>query len=112
MGHLDREVIRGVVVARMPAIAACYESGLATMPELAGRVIVSFTIAPDGHVAGATVRDSTLLPRAEPVYAVEGCIVATVLAYVFPAPEGGGPVQVNYPFVLAPAAEGEGEDER
>lgn len=92
---ISTEYIRSVVRAHLPEIRACYDRGLATRPDLAGRVTLRFTIAPDGHVPTAVVTSSTL---GEP--AVEACIVDQVLHFVFPPLGGGETISVNYPFVF------------
>ena len=52
---------------------------------------------PSGPQAAA-LQSSTLN---EP--SVESCIVAAIRGWQFPAPAGGGPVIVSYPFLLTPA---------
>jgi TonB family protein len=97
-GSLDREVIRRVIRRHIGAVQRCYEQGLAADPTLAGRVVVSFIISPTGAVPAATVSESSLSgPRSE---AVTACIVTQVRTWTFPAPDGGGTVSVNYPFVF------------
>jgi TonB family protein len=73
----------------------CYEQELAQRPDLAGRVTVSFIISATGSVQTASVMNTTLNNAR-----VESCVVAAVRRWTFPAPDGGGVVGVNYPFVL------------
>ena len=64
-------------------------------PELAGRVVTSFTIATTGRVLGSAVTDSSL--RAPDV---ERCIAEAVRRWEFPSTQQMA--NVSYPFVLTP----------
>ncbi len=65
---------------------------------------MSFIISANGTVQTAAILNTTLRsPR------VESCITDAVRRWVFPPPEGGGVVGVNYPFVLTSEPEEEGE---
>lgn len=98
-GALGRDVIRRVVRRHVSEVRACYEQGLAVDPTLAGAVSVSFFIGGSGTVDSAQVSASSLAgPQAT---AVSDCVVARVRTWVFPAPDGGGVVAVNYPFVFS-----------
>jgi TonB family protein len=94
-GSLSREVIRRVIRRHINEVRFCYEQELTARPDLAGRVTVSFIIAATGAVQTASVANSTLSNAR-----VEQCIVTAVRRWTFPAPDGGGIVGVNYPFVL------------
>lgn len=95
-GSLSREVIRRVIRRHINEVRFCYEQQLNQRPDLEGRVQVSFIISPTGAVQSATVGASTMNNSA-----VEGCIAQAVRRWTFPAPDGGGVVGVNYPFVLS-----------
>ncbi len=95
-GSLSREVIRRVIRRHINEVRFCYEQELNQRPDLEGRVLVSFIISPTGAVQSATVGNSTISNAR-----VEGCIVQAVRRWTFPAPDGGGVVGVNYPFVLS-----------
>lgn len=95
-GSLSREVIRRVIQRHINEVRFCYEQELNARPDLEGRVMVSFIIAPTGAVQTASVGNSTISNAR-----VEGCIVQAVQRWTFPAPDGGGVVGVNYPFVLS-----------
>lgn len=97
-GSLDREVIRSTIRRHVSEVRYCYEEALARDPTLAGRVTVSFVIGPTGAVQSASSSRSTLSgPRATEV---AECIVRRVRTWTFPAPDGGGIVAVDYPFVF------------
>jgi len=96
-GALDKDIIRNVVRSHIAEVRDCYNRGLARDHELEGRVMIQFTIAPDGNVRVAVVVDSPL-----PDDRVGKCIVRAVKRWRFPQPEGGGNVVVSYPFVFIP----------
>lgn len=92
------DVIRRVVLRNLRQVNHCYEQGLATNPQLAGRVAVRFVIASTGSVLAATVADSNLgLPS------VDQCITNAVQRWNFTLPADSGAVTVTYPFSLMPA---------
>lgn len=101
VGMLDKEDIRAVVRAHLGEVRTCYERlALARDPDARGRVTVNFTIGRDGSVTHATADRSR---TADSLVRVGGCIVAATKAWKFPEPEGGGSVEVTYPFVLEPS---------
>lgn len=85
------EVLR-VIHAHQRDIQRCYEYGLATHRDLAGRVTVRIVIAGDGAVREAAAVETTLPP------AVTECVLIAVRLWRFPAPDGGAEVAVRYPF--------------
>ncbi len=64
-------------------------------PDLSGRIVVTFTIDPQGNVARASISE-TDLDNSE----VEDCVATRFRRFVFPAPTTPGLVHVNYPFVF------------
>jgi hypothetical protein len=101
-GSLSKEVIRRIVRRHLNEVRFCYEQELNARPDLEGRVTVTWIIAPTGAVTTAVVSGSTLgSARAEQ------CIAGAVRRWTFPAPEGGGTVRVNYPFMLQQTGGGE-----
>jgi len=58
-------------------------------------VTVLFLIDGAGRIGEALVQQSTM--SSEPV---ESCMINRVRRWVFPAPQGGGTVQVTYPYVF------------
>jgi TonB family protein len=95
-GSLSKETIRRVIGRHLNEVRYCYEQRLVSRPELQGRVAVKFMIDPTG-----AVRTSALLSSDVGDAQVGSCINDAVKRWVFPAPEGGGVVVVNYPFVLS-----------
>ncbi len=99
-GSLSKEVIRRVVRRHINEVKFCYEQQLNSRPDLQGRVTTRFVISPTGSVQSAMVGSSSLRNEA-----VESCIVRAVRRWTFPAPDGGGVVVVNYPFLLDAAGQ-------
>lgn len=95
-GSLSKEVIRRTIGRHINEVRHCYQQGLNARPDLQGRVITKFIIAPTGAVQTAATETSDL-GNAQ----VEQCITQAVRRWSFPAPEGGGVVIVSYPFVLS-----------
>lgn len=94
-GSLSKEVIRRVIRRHINEVKFCYEQELNARPDLEGRVTVRFIISPTGAVQTAMVQATTLGNQR-----VESCITQAVQRWTFPAPDGGGIVIVNYPFML------------
>ena len=92
-GALDREIIQRVVRQHRREITHCYEQRLQRDPNLAGRIEMEWTIAPSGDVVSASVSESTM-DDAE----VGRCMARRIQQWVFPEPDGGGIVRVNYPW--------------
>jgi TonB family protein len=99
-GSLDKDLIRRIIRRHINEVKFCYESELTRKPDLQGRVMVQFTIAPTGQVAASIVQSSTM---GNPP--VEQCIANAVRRWEFPKPQGGI-VVVTYPFVLKSAGDG------
>ena len=100
-GNLDREIIRRIIRRHINEVRFCYEQQLTTHHDLAGRMVVQFNIAPTGQVLSSVMQSSTLGN-----VRVESCTLQAVRRWEFPKPEGGGLVNVSYPFVFAPAGGG------
>ncbi|HEX9104227.1 MAG TPA: AgmX/PglI C-terminal domain-containing protein, partial [Polyangia bacterium] len=92
---LDREIVRRVIRQHRNEVRFCYERGLVGKPELAGRVVTSFTIATTGRVLGSSVTESSLRDRD-----VEQCIAEAVRRWEFPSTQQMA--NVSYPFMLTP----------
>jgi hypothetical protein len=69
----DRDQIMEVVNAHNSAIQSCYQRALKRNPELKGKIVVRFIIAPSGKVTTVEIVSSTLN---EP--SVESCIVSRI----------------------------------
>lgn len=92
-GMLSRDVIRRVVRRHHDEVRHCYERGLQARPDLAGRVLTRFTIAPTGVVVASSIESSSVAHAR-----TEMCIAAAVRRWAFPSSDGV--TSVTYPFVL------------
>lgn len=95
-GRLPAETIQRVVRQNFGQFRMCYENGLRTNPNLAGRVAVRFVISSDGRVTNAANGGSDL-----PDAGVVSCVVRGFYSLGFPAPESGV-VTVVYPIQFSP----------
>ncbi|MCB9632874.1 MAG: AgmX/PglI C-terminal domain-containing protein [Sandaracinus sp.] len=106
-GALSKRVIRVAIREGVPHVRACYQSRLAMLPDLEGRLEIRFLITPSGEVGPvATIESPGSLDLA-----VEVCVARVVKSLRFPPPNGGGIVIVTYPFVLAQRATASASDE-
>lgn len=90
---LDRAIIHRYIKRNIRSIQYCYEKELVANPSLGGRADLRFTIGGNGSVVQAT--GSGMPP-------VDACVAQVIAAIQFPAPQGGGAVVVNYPFIFRP----------
>ncbi len=95
-GRLPPEVIQRTVRQNFGRFRQCYETGLRTNPNLAGRVTARFVIGSDGAVSNVSAGGD--LPDA----AVKSCVASAFYGLSFPTPEGGI-VTVSYPIMLTPS---------
>jgi TonB family protein len=93
-GSLDSAAIARVVRGRMRSIQDCYEKELKRDPNLAGKIVIEFTIGESGRVDEASVVSNAMGSSA-----VGDCIVGRIRRWRFPTPDGGS-VTVNYPFIF------------
>lgn len=98
-GSLDKDIIRRVIRRNINQIKFCYDSELQKDPTLAGRVRIKFVIDQNGGVASSN-------PVGIGVSSVvDVCVANKIKQLAFPAPEGGGIVEVTYPFIFQSAGE-------
>jgi hypothetical protein len=90
-GDLDKAIIRRYIRQKLPQIEHCYQKQLTVSPNLSGTVMVKFTINGTGAVISA--KGGGMGNRD-----VEGCVEDAIRSIHFPAPTGGGFVNVAYPF--------------
>ncbi|MEO0814370.1 MAG: AgmX/PglI C-terminal domain-containing protein, partial [Myxococcota bacterium] len=76
-------------------IRFCYEKELQRNQELAGKVQMKWVISATGSVARSQVTSNSMQTPA-----VGQCLKQKIMGWKFPAPAGGGIVEVNYPFVF------------
>ena len=93
--ELGAEDIRRSVHQQMPRVRACYERVLKGEENLRGRLVMAFSIEPDGSVSSAKVANDELGSDK-----VARCVTHAVGAFRFPA--GTEAVAVEYPMVFEP----------
>jgi hypothetical protein len=98
VGGLSKDVIGRHIRDRQRQVLACYERELQKDPNLEGKLAVSFVIDGAGNVTEVTVLEDTL---GQPE--VARCAAAKIRGWRFPAPDGGGQVIVNYPWIFRAA---------
>ena len=79
--------------------SACYDKVARKQPDLAGYVVVRFTIRDDGTVRNVKIRETTLNNSK-----VEKCIVKVGESLRFPGKKGRDKTRVFYPFVFKRAS--------
>ena len=94
-GSLEPHVISNEIETHLGAIEDCYQERLDEHPDLAGQLVIQFTIGEDGTVQEAAVKSSELGEDG-----VGQCVVGRFLRMRFPEP--GGTVVVTYPFLFQP----------
>ena len=96
-GDLDKDIIRRYIKRQSSKLSYCYEKQLLARPGMQGDITVQFFITPKGTVAGANAHGFD--------NEVANCVAGVIGAIEFPAPKGGGGVQVNYPLTFHAAGQ-------
>lgn len=94
--------VRDVVTSRSGEIQGCYETAMARKGATAknapaGKVVMSWSITPDGIAADVRVQQSQI---SDPL--VTDCMVQAIRTWTFPKPAKRQPVE--FPFELHPAS--------
>jgi len=92
---LDKEIVRRVIRRHLQEVRFCYERELGRRPDLYGRVVARFVIAPSGDVLASNIESSTMAAPA-----VEGCVADAIRRWQFPPSPSHAAAVVTYPFVL------------
>ena len=92
----DKKDIRVAMNRAKGSFRFCYQRELQSLPDLAGRVVLRFTIGTDGRPKGASIASSTLANKA-----THGCLLKTVKRMTFKPPKGGV-CPVRWPFTFQP----------
>ncbi len=98
-GGLSRDVIESIIRRRQYRIRLCYERQLNFNAKLAGKISMHFVIGAQGNVLKANITEDTMKNDN-----VNKCVLDEVKSWIFPAPEGGTLVNVDYPFVFESSA--------
>lgn len=111
-GSLSKETIRDAVGAVIEDVKHCYQDQLEATPDLAGKLVVNFTIKAENG-AGGVVDQVEINDESDEAMRtslkLSECIVDTIYTLELPEPEEGGVVKVSYPFFMTPHGP---EDER
>ena len=94
-GFIDKRIIKKTMHNHEEEIRSCYAQALAVDKTLAGRIVMQWTISPDGSVNEVSVKESTLNHTG-----MEESMKASILQWRFPMPRDKEPVHVEYPFVF------------
>ncbi len=104
--RVDKAYLQSRIRELIPLIKECYELARDETPELEGTVVVNFTIVGD-EGEGALVTHSEVRPhdgQLPPSPTLAECVRETMYALQMEAPEGGGQINVTYPFRFSLAA--------
>jgi TonB family protein len=93
-GALDKPAVREVVKAHIDEVRECYNAELIENETVAGRVVISFIVQPDGSASEVGIPESTMPAR------FDACIVAAVEVWSFPTADAE--TRVTYPFEMSP----------
>jgi TonB family protein len=93
-GALDKPAVREVVKAHIDQVRECYNAELVEDETVAGRVMVTFVVQPDGAASEVGVSESTMPER------FDACMIKAVEAWSFPSSDAE--TRVTYPFDLSP----------
>ena len=96
--EIDREKLAAYVRSRKGAIQRCYEKELARAPTLRGKIVVLFSITPEGRTADLDIEENTLGNDA-----VAHCLQLVIRGWVLPF-KPATTTTIAYPFVFAPAS--------
>ena len=97
--QLSQTLFEEQVQGNMDDVLDCYVQASSENAELAGKVIVSFTVAADGSVEAAEVDESSSLNDE----GMNACLKGKFAGWTFAKPPSGESMTLNFPFSLAPA---------
>jgi len=97
LGGMDPDTIRKILMDHLPQFRFCYQKELdKSSKEFSGKITLNFVIGASGYVTRAGVKESSM-PQD-----VKGCVVNVLKGIPFPAPRGGGVVEVTQPMNFYP----------
>ncbi|MEI8254371.1 MAG: AgmX/PglI C-terminal domain-containing protein [Deltaproteobacteria bacterium] len=95
---IDRPAFQRAIRGHRDEFDGCYQLALRRDPTVSGQVVIRFEIAPDGHVAAASVAES-----AAGLDDVGECVASHAQSWTFSPPGGSGTLTTTYPFNFATA---------
>ena len=97
LGGMDPDTIRKILMDHLPQFRFCYQKELdKSNKEFSGKITLNFVIGASGYVTRAGVKESSM-PQD-----VRGCVINVLKGIPFPAPRGGGVVEVTQPMNFYP----------
>ena len=93
-GKLNKTSVDMEIKRNMSRFRSCYQRALGRTPDLQGSILIQFSIASGGKVAGARVESSTMKNAT-----VERCLLRHMYGLQFEEPVGGN-VVFSYPFTF------------
>lgn len=96
---LTADGIRGAVKSRIDPIKHCYEQWLKLEPDIAGSVVVTFTVAAGEDGAGEVIDLDLADSELEHPF-IEGCVLNVFQDLPFEPPEDGEQVEIKYPLMF------------
>ena len=97
-GSMDKTIVQNFVRQHVAGIRECYEKGLEQNKELKGKIVVEWTIGPEGTVTEVSLKESNMNDQS-----FESCVTENIKTWGFAPPKDGGTVKVEYPFEFSPA---------
>jgi len=93
----DADAIDAMITRHRAQIEHCYETELRKNPGLKGKIVVRFTVRPNGRVTGVKVIQSTMGNKK-----VERCITGVIRRFKFePVGKDKGNLTYEYPFIFS-----------
>ena len=94
LGGMDPDIIRRILLDHVPQFRSCYQNVLdRSTAAFNGVGKFNFLIGSSGYVTKAGINTGSSVPSS-----VKKCTVNILKGIKFPAPQGGGVVEVNQPF--------------
>jgi len=101
MGSLDKEYIRARIKEIVPLVKECYEMTYDGKPMPNVKLVDKFVIEGADELGGVVTSSEIINTEAEQQFPeLAQCVRETMYALRMKAPEGGGVVIVNYPFIF------------
>lgn len=97
---LSQTLFEEQVQGNMDDVLDCYVQASSENAELAGKVLVTFTVAADGSVETAEIDESSSLNDE----GMNSCLKGKFSGWTFAKPPSGEPMTLSFPFSLAPAS--------
>lgn len=98
MGSIDPDLVRKILLEHLAEFRYCYQKELdATDKAASGILVLLFKINSTGGVSSANVTGPTHITSS-----VKSCVAGVLKGIQFPAPKGGGVVEIRQPLNLYP----------